>query len=163
LFASLLWRGPVDPRSPALGEIRYGRRVKLYAFDGITEALDLVPLAARRALDLAGLKLSREGWSSLSHEARIELVELGAHERVDTRRVAAICERASPRPESLAVAPDPDPTTPSAEVVTVFAPLGAIATRWAALSTLDRYALAKVAQRPRPERVAAAWAEIVGA
>lgn len=147
----------------AKGEIRYVPCVKLYAFDGITEALDLVPLAARRALDLTGLKLSREGWSSLPLPLRIELVELGAATRVDASRVTSLCERASPRPEPLSVAPDPDATTPPAEVVAVFAPLGPVGARWAALSTLDRYALAKVAQRPRPERVSAAWAEIVGA
>ena len=61
------------------------------------------------------------------------------------------------------MAPDPDATTPPAEVVAVFAPLGAIGAGWATISTLDRYALAKVAQRPRPERVSAAWTEIVGA
>ena len=36
------------------------------------------------------------------------------------------------------------------------------AARWAALSPLDRYALVKVAGSPRPERVSAAFAEIVG-
>lgn len=135
--------------------------MQLYAFDGITEALDLVPLAARRALDHAGLKLSREGWSSLPHPQRVALVELGAAEPVACAEVEAICSEASPRPEALDAVPDPDPRAPSAEVVAVFAVHGALDARWPELTPLDRYALAKVAQSPRAERVAAAWAEIV--
>src|ERR1700742_3041260 len=42
----------------------------VYGFEGIDETLPFVPLAARRALDRMGCKLSLDGWRSLPVEAR---------------------------------------------------------------------------------------------
>ena len=44
--------------------------MELYQFDGISSELELVPLAARRALDRAGRKLSLGAWRHLDHAAR---------------------------------------------------------------------------------------------
>jgi len=135
--------------------------VKLYAFDGVDEQLELVPLAARRALDVSGVRLSRAAWTALSLEERRELVELGTGPEVDRERVAALCGTAG---EPLEPSADPPVAEPPADVVAAFGPdlpiPGAV---WSALSPLDRYALSKVAAKRRPERLGAAHAEIVGA
>ncbi len=121
--------------------------MKLYAFDEVDERLLLLPLAARRVLDQLGLRLSRAGWQSLSAQARRTLTELGEAPAVDLASARALLERATP-----------------AAVVAVFGEGRPLAPAlWAGLSPLDRYALAKVASKGRPERIAAAYAEIVGA
>ena len=70
--------------------------MKLYAFDEVDDQLELVPLAARRALDQAGIKLSRAGWLSLSVDERRALTEVGAEARVDLERVRALAQSAVP-------------------------------------------------------------------
>jgi cyclic pyranopterin phosphate synthase len=138
--------------------------VKIHAFDGVDASLALVPLAARRALDHAGLKLSLEGWRSLSIEARTALVEAGEAAAVPIDEVRVRVSAAVPTAEPIAPAWDPPAATVPAEVGAAFGesrPIGQAL--WLALSPLDRYALAKVAQKPRPDRLAAAYAEIVGA
>lgn len=138
--------------------------VKLYAFDEVDEALLLLPVAARRALDHAGLRLSRAGWLSLPTETRRELCELGSGSGVDLARVRALLERAAPAAELTPATGDPPADAVPAEVSAAFGegrPVsGAL---WQSLSPLDRYALWKVAEKKRPERLAAAYAEIVGA
>jgi hypothetical protein len=48
-----------------------------FVFEGeVHEALDCVPLAVRRKLDLAGLKISLAGWQALSHAERLALCNL---------------------------------------------------------------------------------------
>lgn len=133
----------------------------LFAFDGVDDRLELLPLAARRALDRAGLRLSREGWKSLPWETRRALVEVGGADVVDVARVAALCAEGGAEPiEAVA---DPPSSLP-AGVAAAYGPSRPIpAARWAALSPLVRYALQKVAEKARPERLAAAWAELVEA
>ncbi len=135
--------------------------MKLYAFDDATETLELLPMAARRALDVAGLKLSRERWLDLPYETRVAIVEAGAEERVSLERVHALCGEQS---SLTAATDDPVRDMPPRSVVEAFAPVGGLAPAvWFGLSALDRYTLAKVAARPRPDRIAAAYREIVGA
>jgi len=135
--------------------------VKLYAFDGVDEQLELVPLAARRALDTTGIRLPRAAWTRLPLAQRRELVELGAAAVVDRAKVQALCADSG---EPMAPSADPPPSEPPPELVAAFGPErpvpGAV---WSALSPLDRYALVKVAAKPRADRISAAHAEIVGA
>ncbi|AUX26227.1 hypothetical protein SOCEGT47_067880 [Sorangium cellulosum] len=50
---------------------------KRFAIEGdVHGSLDLVPLAVRRKLDLAGLKLSLAGWQALSRAERLALCQL---------------------------------------------------------------------------------------
>jgi molybdenum cofactor biosynthesis protein MoaC len=138
--------------------------VKLYAFDEMDEGLLLLPTAARRALDHAGLRLSRAGWLSLTTEARRALAELGSAPSVDVARARALLEPATPAALPTGVITDPPIDAAPADVLEAFGegrPLPPAL--WAALTTLDRYALAKVAEKRRPERLSAAYAEIVGA
>jgi cyclic pyranopterin phosphate synthase len=135
--------------------------VKLYSFDGVDAALELVPLAARRALDVTGLKVSLEVWRALPLEARRALVTAGDGSVVDIERVTGLLppdqvSRIEPlREPREAAIPD--------ELSAAFGPTRPISRAlWQALSPLDRYALLKVATRGNPERVKAAYAEIVG-
>lgn len=135
----------------------------LYAFDD-TAGLDLVPLAARRALDLAGAKLSLEGWRSLPLPDRMALATAGALDDVDTTYVRAVAAHASPSPAPVPPLADPPANAPPAELTSALGPTRTLEpVAWAALRPLDRYVLAKVASRRRPERIDAAWGEIVGA
>jgi len=138
--------------------------LKLYAFDGIDERLELLPLAARRALDLSGQKLSRAGWLNLPLDSRRAIVELGEASSVDVQRVIELCARAVPAPDSVPPTSDPSADEPAEDVVRAFGPgrpiTGAV---WSALPAVDRYALGKIAAKPRPERLQAAYDELIGA
>jgi len=139
----------------------YLRAVKLYSFDGVDATLDLLPLAARRALDVAGLKLSLEAWRALPLTAREAIVELGSDAVVDVAGLQAalgaapISRIAATRDSAISAVP--------AELSAAFGSARPISQAiWNSLSPLDRYALVKVVSRGKPERIEAAYAEIVG-
>ncbi len=137
--------------------------MKLYAFDGVSKALELVPLSARRALDHAGLRLSHASWLSLPPNAREALVGAGAEAQVSTDRVRALTATATPPAEAILPIGDPQAAAPPAELLASLGPSRPLAPAlWLALSALDRYALA-VAAASRPEGLGAAYDEIVGA
>lgn len=137
--------------------------MKLYRFDGVDQTFDLLPLSARRALDHAGCKLSLEGFRSLPAHDRLALSELGSGELVDVGRVHALLLAAQPPPQSIAPVADPSPVAPDESVVASFGAARPIpAASWSALSSLDRYALAKVARGKSSERIEQAYAEIIG-
>lgn len=135
-------------------------RMKIYAFEDIDEGLKLLPLAARRALDAVGSKVSLADWQVLSQAVRRELVELGSGDRVDVARVSELLQHANVPRQPLEPRPEP-PTNAVPEAVEALCslPLGA----WLALSPLDRYALLKLTARGQGERWQRAVAEIVGA
>jgi hypothetical protein len=71
-----------------------------FAFEGdIHDSLACVPLSVRRKLDLAGLKISLDGWQRLSRGERLALCHLSVDpepERGIYREVLlAFCERAA--------------------------------------------------------------------
>lgn len=137
--------------------------VKQYAFDVDAERLDLVPLAARRALDHAGRKLSLPGWQSLELPQRRALAELGSETVVDVAAVSRVAGAASPAPLACETLFDPPRETPPPALVEAFAAFGRLSTAvWLSLDNLDRYALHKVAGRDNLDRRGAAYAEIVG-
>jgi cyclic pyranopterin phosphate synthase len=137
--------------------------VTLYRFDDVDETLELLPLAARRALDVAGVRLSRPGWRSLTLEDRRSVVELGAEISIDHAAVAAIVDKAVPHAEAVEPTTEPDASRLPDDVATRLGPERFVSpSAWAALSPLDRYAIAKVCRRGRPERIQAAYDEIVG-
>jgi molybdenum cofactor biosynthesis protein MoaC len=148
------WRS--QARTPAIVG-----RVKLYSFDGVDATLDLLPLAARRALDVAGLKISLEVWRAMPLEARRTIVNSGGAPTVDAARVeAALAGGPVMRIERSF---DPSVSTIPAELVSALGSKRPISQAlWQALSPLDRYALVKVAARGKPDRIEAAYSEIVG-
>lgn len=153
----------VPPRAP-----RYSRDVKLYGFDGIDYRLSLMPLAARRALDVGGLHLSLEGFLSLAHAERVLLTAAGSEAVIDVARVHEIVRPAVPPAHAQAPLEEPPAESVPAEVSALLdseRPLTAAV--WSALSPLDRYVLWKVCLRARENpskisRVEQAYREIVG-
>jgi cyclic pyranopterin phosphate synthase len=137
--------------------------VKLFQFDGVDAGFELVPLAARRALDHAGRKLSLEGYRSLPLAARQTLARLGSVAEVDVADVIAIAERGDPPPEPIEPLPDPPTSAPDVAISVAFGPDRPIPPgSWSALHPLERYALAKVALGKNPERREQAYREIIG-
>jgi hypothetical protein len=127
----------------------------VYRFEGISDALELVPLAARRALDAAGRKVGLEAWRAMPLAARASIVEAGAAAQVDVRAVRDALEAVDATPiEAVA---EPDPVTPPTSVVA----LGVSAARWASMGALDRWALASLARRGKDESAGALLAELV--
>jgi cyclic pyranopterin phosphate synthase len=131
----------------------------IYAFEAIDDTLPFMPLAARRALDVLGRKLSLEAWRALSIEDRRRIVRAGAGERVDPG-VIGILERATPPPLAVDPQADPDPASPPRALSDALGPARPLDdARWRSLVPLDRYALAKSARHP--DKLAKAYAEIV--
>jgi cyclic pyranopterin phosphate synthase len=137
--------------------------VKLFRFDGVDSGFELLPMAARRALDHAGRKLSLEGFRSLALPEREALAELGCSEQVDVAAVLKLAARGQPAPEVIEPVADPSPVAPSDEVVAAFGPARLIpAASWSALGPLERYALSKVALGKKEDRRQNAYDEIIG-
>ncbi len=134
----------------------------MYAFEQIGDDLDLLPLAARRALDRMGKKLSLEAWRSLSAEARQAVVAAGAQEKVDTAALQATLSAVGTALTAADAPPEPSAEVPPADVVEA---LGAArpmtAVTWRSLSALDRFVLASLAARRRANSMARAFDEIL--
>lgn len=121
-------------------------------------------MAARRALDRSGHKLSLSSWQALSKQARRRLVDLGSAVDVDVAKVKEQLARLEPAADTLDPQPDPPATRVPQQVAVAFGADRPISDSvWAALSALDRYCLHKVAGRGNLERMAKAFSEIVGA
>jgi molybdopterin synthase catalytic subunit len=143
------------------------RLLGVYAFEAeeVGAALELLPLAARRALDRAGLHLSLEGWRTLSLESRRALIAAGAQAEVDTALVRARAAECSLTARSIEPVPELDAAMPGSELE---ASLGGDAARvvaaWPALHPLSRFALAhlatRAAERGDRTRLAAALGEL---
>jgi hypothetical protein len=133
----------------------------IYAFDEADTDLTLMPMASRRALDAAGLKLSLASYQTLRVGDRRELVRFGAEPRVDVEAVTALVRRAGGAP-SREVPPVVEPTALPAALATELAERGLDAARWEALSGLDRYVLDKLQRNGKSARLRVAFDEIIG-
>lgn len=134
----------------------------LFAFDDIDSSLSLLPIAARRALDHAGLKLSREGWQSLPLAARQRVVELGSAPEVDVLAVKDQVRHAVPAASEVEPVFDPSPDAVPAELSAALGDSPLPPGVWSALSPLERFALVKAAASRSPDRLPRAYQEIVG-
>lgn len=124
----------------------------------------LVPMAGRRALDRAGLKLSLRAWQGLSLPRREMLARLGEEEEVDAEQVRELLEGADPPPEPIEAPAEPPAASPPAELSAALGadrPLDDEA--WRRLGALGRYVLASYARRGRVEKLAAAYDSLVRA
>ncbi len=133
----------------------------IYRFDEVDEELSLLPMAARRALELVGARLSLEGWRSLTQADRMALVSAGAFAEVDPELIRSIVARASPAAVPIEPRSDPDPAKPPTELVDALGekkPMSGM--RWASLRPLDRYALSRAASSSG-SRLERAYDEIV--
>ncbi|HKP58245.1 MAG TPA: nitrate reductase associated protein [Polyangiales bacterium] len=125
----------------------------LYDFDEADSELTLLPMASRRALDAAGIKLSLQCYQTLALAERRELLRLGGAVQVDAGDVAALLAFAATVPTAVYREPLELPEALARE-------LGLDAATWQRLSPLDRYVLDKLQQRGRSERLQRAFAEI---
>jgi hypothetical protein len=138
----------------------------LYAFDRADAELSLMPMAARRALDLAGVHLSLAGWQLAPFALRQGLVELGAREHVPIAELRAalapLSQSGHARPVPAMVEPDPaePPSSSLLEALGHGRPLTHAA--WMQARALDRYVLWQLASRGKLERLAEAYDEIIG-
>jgi len=117
-----------------------------------------IPLAGRRALDRAGLKLSLRAWQSLSFLVRETVARLGEEDEVDGARVRELLEGVAPEPERIEPLADPPAGAVPAEVSGALGgerPLDA--EKWRGLSPVARYALFSYARRGRAEKLAGAY------
>ena len=126
----------------------------IYDFDDADDTLTFMPTAARRALDVAGVKLSLRAWEKMDRAAREALVRCGAGDSVDAAGVGRLLASADPPIERIDPIADPDPAHAPAEIGEIDP------ARWKALRPLDRYALVKASKRA--EKLERARGEILG-
>jgi cyclic pyranopterin phosphate synthase len=154
---------PSDKSVQSAKSVRFDGHRAVFAFEGIDEQLELVPLAARRVLDAWGKKLSLAGWLSLSWLDRRAVTLAGLGERIlagEPASVGEVLARATPASAAIDSVADPDPQSVPTDV---HAGLGAErpldTERWRSLEPIERYALAKYGTKP--DKLAAAYDEIV--
>ena len=144
-------------------EIGQGVRVRLYRLDEVDAGLELLPMAARRALDHAGRKLSLQDWKQQPVTWRRHLAELGTEAVVDVPAVLRWLGEGALTTTEIEPRTDPAATAIPDAVRTAYGASRPIPeATWSALSPLDRYVLDKVAVKARPERLDRAYQEIVG-
>jgi cyclic pyranopterin phosphate synthase len=126
----------------------------VFRFEDIDESLPLLPLSARRALDVAGRRLSLAAWQKMTMEPRSTMVEQGAAATVDVAAVRAAVVGADPPADEMEGADDTLSERPTALEGTV------THERWLELSKLERFALRHLIRRNKPQRLREALAEI---
>jgi len=120
----------------------------VFPFEDIGPHLELVPLAARRALDHAGFKLSLEGWRSLSLEQREQVLLAGCASVVDVATVAKIVRHAEPAPTAIPPSPDPSVMEMPEGLAGATCASGVLdASAWASLTGLQRFVLVHACRR----------------
>ncbi|HJL17903.1 MAG TPA: nitrate reductase associated protein [Sandaracinaceae bacterium LLY-WYZ-13_1] len=121
--------------------------------------LTLIPMAGRRALDRAGLRLSLRAWQGLSYPVRSMLVGLGSAEEVDADDVRALLASADPPPEPFEAPAEPPADRPPEELIAALSlPPGF----WAACSPVARFALASYARRGKTVKLRTAYEALLG-
>ena len=114
----------------------------VYAFEGLLPEIESPPIAARRALEHAGLRMTLEAWRSLSHDERSRVTLAGVAERVDVDFVSGVARLASPPPQRVPTTLDPDASGPPEALARALEPARTIdVRRWSRLRSIDRYAL----------------------
>jgi cyclic pyranopterin phosphate synthase len=136
--------------------------MRIYSFEDIDEWLDTPPLAAKRALELAGCKVSLVAWRRMRVAARVAVTSLGNESRVDASRVRDLLLDESV-PFELITAQIQDPSTSSVPV-DVQRALGdgkLDLPRWRSLAPLDRWMLSRLSRRGRTEKLRRAFEEVI--
>jgi cyclic pyranopterin phosphate synthase len=132
--------------------------MRIYAFEQIDEWLDAIPLAAKRALESAGCKLSVVAWRRMRSGARVAIAALGAERRIELARVRDLLIEEGAPFEPMSPTQDPAHRAPPPELVRA---LKIDPSTWRALKPLDRWVLARFARRGRVERLRLAYEEML--
>jgi hypothetical protein len=131
------------------------------------ETLEFIPLAVRRKLDLAGLKLSLAAWTAMTRAERLAVCHLPVDREGDLdvyrEALAGFAQRVG-HPVALLDGGPVDPATwgPARipDAVAARAP-NLAAAQWSALSEEQRYVLLKLSEgRRSPEKFATALREL---
>lgn len=137
----------------------------VFPFEEIGPDLPLLPLAARRALDHAGLRLPLEGWRSLALDDRQRVVVAGAAAVVAVEEVRGVVANASPPPVSTTPTRDPDPPALPAALVDMLGGRPLDQATWLRLGPLGRFALVhthrRAVERQDPARLSKVYDAIV--
>jgi cyclic pyranopterin monophosphate synthase len=150
-----------------LNEERESVSEAVYPFEDTGDNLSLLPLAARRALDVSGFRLSLEGYQSLALEDRLELALSGTAENVDTQLVEALVRLSAVPATRIKPAPDPDRERVPEQLASGQRRGRPVSDdEWRRLRAVDRYALLHTMRRSiareDPERLELAIATILG-
>jgi cyclic pyranopterin phosphate synthase len=135
--------------------------MRIYAFEQIDEWLDAIPLVAKRALEAAGCKLSVIAWRRMRTGARVAIAALGADRRIDTARVRDLLVEEGAPFEPQAPLGDPSRAAVPPDVTRALGhgrPLDVA--RWRRFAPPDRWVLARLARRGKPDRLRRAYDEI---
>jgi len=132
----------------------------VFGFEEIGRELPWMPLAARRALDVAGRKLSLQAWQKLPRNVRLEVVQLGVSDDVDAARVRAAIFTADPPAARLEPDDEQRLEQPSAQLLQL-QPIPN--DQWLDLSKLQRFALLHLAARDKRALLQRAWREMTPA
>jgi cyclic pyranopterin monophosphate synthase len=136
--------------------------MKIYAFEEIDEWLDAIPLAARRALDACGAKVTAVAWRRMRSGARVAITSLGSDKKVDMPRVRDLLVEEDVPYETVTAVMEPPAGGVSADLARALGEARPLdAARWRTLAPLDRYALVRLARRGRSERLRRAYDEIL--
>jgi cyclic pyranopterin phosphate synthase len=134
----------------------------VFSFERIGPDLKLLPMAARRALDAAGLKLSLAAWSALAIDRKRSLVDLGQGEHIDVMRVSELVAEAQPPPQPIDPADESQLDTKTASVDELLDDENRISEReWRELSRLERFSIRHAAKRGDRERLLEAVRELL--
>ncbi len=132
----------------------------IFPFEEPNEDLGWIPLAARRALDHAGLKLSLAAWRGLGMSQRRALISAGTAPAVAIEAVERLVAAAAPPANRTTPRPDPDAgSVPQALMAALGERASELSSRWQTLEPLERYVLDKLVPRGeggRPGRLYAA-------
>jgi hypothetical protein len=132
----------------------------IYAFDEADADLTLLPMASRRALDAAGLKLSLSSYQTLSVSDRRELARLGSQPHVDVDAVREVANRATDGP-GREVPQHFEPVELPRKLVEMLEPERKLDLEtWQGLSALDRYVLDKLHRNGKLDRLKVAFDEM---
>ncbi len=135
---------------------------EVFVFEKAEKGLPLLTLAARRALDVAGRRLSLKGWQSLDLAKRLVLVQQGRAQVVDVSTVLAAIETAEPAAKPTEPDNEERLQKPPSELATLLGaerPLDA--DDWQKLDQLERFALAHTVRRSDAARAHATYDEIL--
>jgi cyclic pyranopterin phosphate synthase len=145
---------------------------RVFGFEEINGTLPVPSCAARRALEVVGLRLSFAAWETLPLDQRRALVALGSADDVDHEAVKALLAGAEPQPSPTTGVDESWLGAPNERLLGALGALGGQRLlsdeTWAALTKLERYALhgaASVGGRAPQAygKLRAAYDEIVGA
>jgi cyclic pyranopterin phosphate synthase len=114
----------------------------LFSFDDADPALERMPIAARRALDLSGWRVALDAWRAMPWDSRRKVTIAGAAEIVDPFVVEEGVRKAGTSVVRVRPAPDPDSGRPPPELLSALEPGRSLDARsWSQLRALQRYAL----------------------